>query len=122
MAAPSCARYPPLTMWQNATIMGGMHTYASIVDDLGGYRDLAAALGIESSNTVLYWQRPGRRIPSSHWPAIADLPAARAKGITLDVLARLPPNPAPAADRAADIEHSASKIMGSPVPVRRAVA
>ena len=70
-------------------------THAQVVAALGGPASLAEALGVENVNTVLYWTRPGRRIPAKFWHRISALTAGTATEITIDRLSELPPNPAP---------------------------
>jgi hypothetical protein len=64
-----------------------MITHPDIIRILGGCKQVAAELGIESANTVLYWTRRGRSIPPDRWHQIAQLPASQTHGITVDALA-----------------------------------
>ena len=68
-------------------------THADIIARLGGHRPVAAALGIGSENTVLYWTRPGRRIPPSYWTGIAAMAAEKGVAVSIETLATLPHNP-----------------------------
>jgi hypothetical protein len=62
-------------------------THAEIIAALGGAKAVADALGIKNPNTVLYWTREGRRIPSHWWAALCGLEGASDHGVTLERLA-----------------------------------
>lgn len=60
--------------------------HSDIIKALGGAAHLARQIG-DKPNTVFYWTRPGRGIPSDRWLQICQLPEAAALGITLKTLA-----------------------------------
>ena len=67
-------------------------THARVIKELGGASHLAEVLGV-SEVAASTWARPGRRIPAKFWHRIAALSEATQSRVTIDVLARLPPNP-----------------------------
>jgi hypothetical protein len=62
-------------------------THAEIIKALGGPQRIASELGIASANTVAYWARDGRSIPSRWWPDLVRMSAAIEAGITVETLA-----------------------------------
>jgi hypothetical protein len=61
-------------------------THADVIGLLGGYREVAARLGIERANTVFYWTRADRCIPSFYWPHVAALAKPKHPEITVELL------------------------------------
>jgi DNA-binding transcriptional regulator YdaS (Cro superfamily) len=66
-----------------------MRTAGSIIDELGGTGEVAAAL-VLSDSTVSSWRSRPRGIPPEHWTALVRVAAERGKAeITLETLAEL---------------------------------
>lgn len=64
-------------------------TWSSVIDAIGGTKDVAEGLG-ESASTVSGWRtRPGG-IPGKHWSVVVKLAVEAGKSeITLEVLAEV---------------------------------
>lgn len=64
-----------------------MVTADSIIDELGGTGQVAAALSL-SDSTVSSWRARGG-IPAQHWAALVRLSSERGKDVSLEALAEL---------------------------------
>jgi hypothetical protein len=66
-------------------------TSRAIMDALGGYRVVAAKLGVDPASAH-NWTRERRGIPAHYWPQIVGLGAEASLGwITFDLLRKLNP-------------------------------
>lgn len=79
---------------RQVTVAATMDHHSKLIDDLGGYAALAAALDIRNPSTVAHWHRRG--IPAARWVAVSHLARKRKlAAVTVEWLARTSPQATP---------------------------